>query len=166
MTAAQVDSGLTLTSNYRGGAHPVATLTLTASAKDPTTGAVSTTSPQTITVTDPRSATWPHTVGATDHSSAAATSTGGVASDAFAWLNQHQGSAAGTVAATAPQAIALADHAPATGTTTASQASHCFALLNQYLAGNSGRVDPGQIVAAVSQGAGCGQDSFLTRPQH
>ncbi|MGY4602915.1 hypothetical protein ACVW16_001327 [Bradyrhizobium sp. USDA 4474] len=54
LTAAQVDSGLELTSSYRGGGHPVATLSLTASAKDPSTGAVSTASPQTITVTDPR----------------------------------------------------------------------------------------------------------------
>ena len=56
LTAAQVDSGLTLQSNYRGGGHPVATLTLTANAKDPVTGAVTTAAPQTITVTDPRPA--------------------------------------------------------------------------------------------------------------
>jgi hypothetical protein len=40
LTAAEVDSGLVLQSNYRGGGHPVATLTLTANAKDPVTGAV------------------------------------------------------------------------------------------------------------------------------
>ena len=56
LTAAQVDSGLVLQSNYRGGGHPVATLTLTANAKDPVTGAVTTAAPQTITVTDPRPA--------------------------------------------------------------------------------------------------------------
>jgi peroxidase len=73
---------------------------------------------------------------------------------------------------------------PATGTTTggpagqgsatphanrstaSSLASQSFALLNQYLAGSPGRGDPGQIVAAVSDGAISGQDSFLTRPQH
>jgi hypothetical protein len=44
------------------------------------------------------------------------------------------------------------DPSPATGTSTASLASQSFALLNQYLAGNTGRVDPGQIVAAVSNG--------------
>jgi len=142
LTAAQVDSGLTLTSYYRGGRLPVATLTLTASAKD------STTSPQTITVTDPRSATWPHTVSA-------------LANDGFALLQQHLD----RVTSTAPT-IAVADHSPATGTTTASHASQSFALLSQYLAGNIGRVDPGQIVAAVSNGTGWNQDSFLTRPQH
>jgi hypothetical protein len=54
----------------------------------------------------------------------------------------------------------------ANGSTASSLASQSFTLLNQYLAGNSGRVDPGQIVAAVSNGATGGQDSFLTRPQH
>ncbi len=56
LTAAQVDSGLVLHSYYRGGGHPVATLTLTANAKDPVTGAVTKAAPQTITVTDPRPA--------------------------------------------------------------------------------------------------------------
>jgi peroxidase len=54
----------------------------------------------------------------------------------------------------------------ANGSTASSLASQSFALLNQYLAGSSGRVDPGQIVAAGSNGAAWGQDSFLTRPQH
>ena len=55
MTAAQVDSGLVLHSYYGGKGHPVAKLTLTASAKDPVTGAVKKAAPQTITVTDPTS---------------------------------------------------------------------------------------------------------------
>jgi hypothetical protein len=65
-----------------------------------------------------------------------------------------------------PHPITVADPAPATGTSTASLASQSFALLNQYLAGNAGRVDPGQIVAAASIGTGWGQATFLTRPQH
>jgi hypothetical protein len=60
----------------------------------------------------------------------------------------------------------VTNDARSTGTTTASLASQSFALLNQYLAGATGRVDPGQIVAAVSNGSGSGQESFLTRPQH
>jgi hypothetical protein len=47
----------------------------------------------------------------------------------------------------------------------ASQASQSFALLNQYMAANIGRVDPGLIVAAVSNTASSGSQSFLTRPQ-
>jgi hypothetical protein len=73
--------------------------------------------------------------------------------------------AADGVATSAPQAINVTDHSPATGTTTASLASQSFALLNQYMAANPGRVDPGQIVAAASNGITWGQDSFLTRPQ-
>ena len=67
-----------------------------------------------------------------------------------------------TQAAASP---ATAADTPATGTTTAS-ASQSFALLNQHLAGNTGGVDPGQIVAAVSPGANWQHDWFLTRPQH
>jgi beta-glucanase (GH16 family) len=57
LTAAEVDSGLTLHSYYSGSRHPVATLTATATAKDPTTGAVATSAAQTITVTDPPATT-------------------------------------------------------------------------------------------------------------
>ena len=53
LTAAEVDSGLTLHSYYWGSGQPVATLAATATAKDPTTGAVTTSAAQTITVTDP-----------------------------------------------------------------------------------------------------------------
>ena len=55
LTAAQVDSGLELHSYYRRGVTR-STLTLTANAKDPVTGAVTSAAPQTITVTDTRSA--------------------------------------------------------------------------------------------------------------
>jgi beta-glucanase (GH16 family) len=57
LTAAEVDSGLTLHSHYWGSGHPVATLAATATAKDPTTGAVTTSATQTITVTDPPATT-------------------------------------------------------------------------------------------------------------
>jgi hypothetical protein len=50
--------------------------------------------------------------------------------------------------------------------TAASLASQGFALLSQYLAGGHGQVDPGQIVAAVSQAPIWQGESFLTRPQH
>jgi hypothetical protein len=171
LTAAQVDSGLTLTSNYKGAAHPVATLTLTANANDPSTGAITTSAPHTITVTDPRPATTatttsPQTISVTNPTPATGTTAGFLANQGFALLQQHLDPITSAVATSAPPTITVTDHPPATGTTTASLASQSFALLNQYLAGNSGRVDPGQIVAAVSQGAGWGQESFLTRPQH
>ena len=57
LTAAEVDSGLTLHSYYWGSGHPVETLAATATAKDPTTGAVTTSATQTITVKDPPATT-------------------------------------------------------------------------------------------------------------
>jgi len=195
LTAAQVDSGLVLHSYYRGGGHPTATLTLTASAKDPTTGAVATASPQSITVVDPRpttttttttsshhhhtatnqqpvatttaaAPTTSHTTESTDHQHTAAASTGSLASQGFARLQQHFDPAASTLATTAAHPIMAADHPAATGTTMASFASQSFALLNQYLAAHTGRVDPGQFVTALSQATGWGHDSLLARPQH
>src|SRR5262249_30251171 len=100
----------------------------------------------------------------TDLQHAIAANAGGLASRAFALLQQHVDPATSTLATTAQQPIIVADHPVAAGSTTASLASQSFALLNQYLAGNSGRVDPGQIVAAVSHATGLGQESLLTRP--
>jgi len=170
LTAAQVDSGLTLQSNYKGGGHPVATLTLTATAKDPVTGAVATASPQTIAVTDPRptatTATSPQTVTPTHPHHAPATSPASLASQGSALPNEDKDLVAGAAKTLAPQNIAMEDHLLATGATTSSLANQSFALLSQYLAGNSDRADPGQIVASLSNGANWNQDSFLTRPQH
>ncbi|MBR0696592.1 hypothetical protein [Bradyrhizobium lablabi] len=198
LTAAQVASGLTLQSNYRGWADPVATLSLTATAKDPVTGAVATSARQTITVKDPAPATAtsaPQTTTATEHPHATGTSTGSLAGHGSAPWNKHQEPVSSAATTSAPRPVNVADHSalfnqirdlvagglatstpqqPATmtdhpstpGATTASLASQSFALLNQYLAGNTGRVDHGQIVAAVSNGPTWGQDSFLTKPQH
>jgi hypothetical protein len=192
LTAAEVDSGLVLHSYYGGGGHPVAKLTLTASAKDPVTGAVKKAAAQTITVTDPPPAattttTSPRTTTVTKHQSSTSTSTvvaatvpkpitvtdpapaaaASPAHPASALFSQIRDLVANSgVATSAPQHVTVVDLAPATGTATASLASQSFALLNQYLAGNTGRVNPGQIVAAVSNGAGFGQESFLTKPQH
>ncbi|TPI40037.1 glycoside hydrolase family 16 protein [Mesorhizobium sp. B3-1-6] len=169
LTAAQVDSGLTLQSNYKGAAHPVATLTLTATAKDPVTGAVATASPRTIAVTDPRPAattTSPRVIAQTDHEHAPATSLGSSVTRGLALLHEHKNLVAGPTTTFAPRNSAVADHPLATGTATASLASQSFAVLNQYLAGHSGHVDPGQIVASLSNGANWNHDSYLTRPQH
>jgi hypothetical protein len=51
LSEAEVDSGLTLQSKYRGSRHPVTTLTITAT--DDIGGVLTTSTPQTITVTDP-----------------------------------------------------------------------------------------------------------------
>jgi hypothetical protein len=57
LTAAEVESGLTLHSNYRGWGNLTATLSVTATGKDPSTGTVATSAAKTITVTDPPPAT-------------------------------------------------------------------------------------------------------------
>ncbi len=54
LTAAQVDSELTLSSTYAGAGHPVATLTLTAT-NGASSAALTTTASQTLSVTDPPS---------------------------------------------------------------------------------------------------------------
>ncbi len=54
LTAAQVDSELTLSSTYTGAGHPVATLTLTAT-NGASSAALTTTASQTLSVTDPPS---------------------------------------------------------------------------------------------------------------
>ena len=89
----------------------------------------------------------------------------------FGWWGEPRNSvASGQTPASGTSTGGLAGQGSATphanGSTASSLASQSFALLNQYMAGNSGRVDPGQIVTAVSNGATWDQDSFLTRPQH
>jgi hypothetical protein len=93
LTAAQVDGGLTLHSNYKGSGDPVATLTATATGKDPATGAVARSAAQTITVTDPPAASAGTSPPATSpETSPPATSSGTSHSHAnhcFALLNQY-----------------------------------------------------------------------------
>lgn len=197
LTKEQVDSGLTLHNYYRGSRDPVDTIWLTATAKDPVTGAITTsatqkmtlsdapsattttpqtstvtpsatstsspiistvTAPQPISVTDAPPATTTATAPATTTTAASSTSPGS------ALLSRIGDFAAGGVATSTPQVINVADLSPATSSPAASLANQSFALLNQYMAANTGRVDPGQIVAATSNGTTWGQDSFLTRP--
>lgn len=53
LTAAQVDGGLVLHSAYRGSGSPTATLSVSATGRDPVSGAYASSGTQTITVTDP-----------------------------------------------------------------------------------------------------------------
>lgn len=53
LTAAQVEGGLVLHSNYKGSGSPTATLSVTAVGRDPETGAYASSGTKTITVTDP-----------------------------------------------------------------------------------------------------------------
>ncbi|OAF16729.1 hypothetical protein [Bradyrhizobium neotropicale] len=197
LTAEQVDSGLTLTSNYTRGGDPASTLTLTAIAKDPVSGAVIKGAPHTITVTDPPPATAP---APTSPPKATVANSSATTGQDPGWLSQHQDSIAnggttttgrstGTgglasqrsasallseirdlvansgVANSGSGAMTVADDPREGGSPASCLASHSFALLSQSLAGQTGRVDPGQVVTAGSNSPTWVQDSFLTRPQ-
>jgi hypothetical protein len=185
LTAAQVDAGLVLNS-YARRSHET-TLSLTASATDPVTGAVMSAAPQTINVATSRYAaattTASQPTSVTNPVPTTGTTTTSQVDRALSWLNQNQDQASkavanaapalmsqlrglGGVATSAPQAITATNDARSTATPTASLASQSYALLNQYMAGGTGRGDSGQIVASLSNGATAGQASFLTRPQH
>jgi hypothetical protein len=104
LTAAQVDSGLTLHSYYRGWGDPTATLSVTATGKDPVTGILATSATKTITVADP-----PATAGGSSPSQSGQ-GQGHDHDHSFALLSQHlaggfQGSAdAGQIATAASNA--------------------------------------------------------------
>ncbi|MGN6309973.1 MAG: hypothetical protein ACTHNN_10490 [Xanthobacteraceae bacterium] len=98
-TAAQVEGGLVLNSAYRGSGSPTATLSVSATGRDPVSGATATSGTQTITVTDPpASGGWSSPYGGHNHS------------QSFALLSQslaggYQGRAdSGQIATTAPHA--------------------------------------------------------------
>ncbi|MBR1229051.1 MULTISPECIES: hypothetical protein [unclassified Bradyrhizobium] len=164
LTKEQVDSGLTLHNYYRGSRDPVDTITLTATAKDPVTGAVTTSSTKWMTLSDAPSTT---TTSATTP-----TTTTPQTPSVMAPATATTSPVTSTLTASAPQSITVTAAppatttatAPATSTTTASLANQSFALLNQYMAASPGRVDSGQIVSAISNGTTWGQESFLTRP--
>jgi hypothetical protein len=125
LTAAQVNGGLTLTSTYRGGGHPVADLMLTASARDPVTGTVATSAPQTISVTDPRPAATTTTM-----TSPSSTSTnGGLRGDRLAQQQQHVLPVTGI----AQRPISGVDQAPASATSAGFLASQGFERLQQHV---------------------------------
>ncbi|MBR1213942.1 heparin lyase I family protein [Bradyrhizobium sp. JYMT SZCCT0180] len=203
LTKEQVDSGLTLHNYHRGWDDPVDTITLTATAKDPVTGAVTTSATQTMTLSDaPRgwtttatttpqtptvqtptvmapststpvtsTVTAPQPISVTNAppgiTTAPATTTTAASSTSpgSALLSRIGDFAAGGVATSAAQMFNVADLSPATSSSpAASLANQSFALLNQYMAASPGRVDPGQIVSAISNGTTWGPESFLTRP--
>jgi beta-glucanase (GH16 family) len=97
LTAVEVDSGLTLHSYHWGSSQPVATLAVTATAKDPTTGAVATSATQTITVKDPPATSTATSTSHADHS--------------FALLNQYLAGRGFHGQADHGQIVAAASHA-------------------------------------------------------
>ena len=110
LTSAQVDSGLTLNSSYRGHGRPTSTLTVTAT---DTTGTQISSAPQTITVVDPLGTTVSSTgsasgssrwgSGASDHDTSSASQTPSFASTASAGLPSTTGFAAPTTPTSSDQ---------------------------------------------------------------
>ncbi len=153
------------------------TLALTAIPKDPVPGTVTKAAPHTITVTDPQPATAstptspPQTIvtdpsigtgsghgwwgqhrnstangGTTTPATWTSTGLAGQSSALFSQIGDLVADRGVANSASAP--IDVANVPRANGSTASSLVNHTFALLNQYLASDTGRIDPGQIVAA------------------
>jgi Polysaccharide lyase len=172
LTAAEVNSGLTLTSHYRGHGDPSTTLSVTAT---DSTGKPVTTAAQTITVKDP-----PATVASSGTSSGSTTSKPGTPVTGsssghhhhhhhFAhWFGHHSGFA--PIATTLSDAGASKSAATSkVGTATDSAASagaKSYALLNQMMAGDSGHDAHFAQVATASTASLQHSVTSLTKPLH
>jgi len=117
LTAAEVNSGLSLSSSYRGHGHPTATLTVTAT---DATGTPVTSTAQTITVKDPPATT-------TSSGTSTTTSGGGTSSSSSSqsqhhWLDHHH------------QAVAASSPVTSTssGTSTSSSQSQASGNIAQW----------------------------------
>ena len=176
LTAAEVNSGLTLTSHYRGHGDPTSTLSVTAT---DSTGKPVTSAAQTITVKDPAA-----TVASSGTSSGTTTkpvtspssSNHGTSSghhhghhDLAQWFSHHPGFA--PVATTLSEAGASKSAATTSkvGTATDSVGSagaKSFALFNQMMAGASGHDSHFAQVATASTASLQQSATSLTKPLH
>jgi hypothetical protein len=178
LTAAEVNSGLTLTSHYRGHGDPTSTLSVTAT---DSTGKPVTSAAQTITVKDP-----PATVASSGTSSSGSTTSKPVTSPSnsnhdhdhwsghhhhhFAhWSGHHSGFA--PVATTLSEAGASKSAATTSKVVTAtdsvgSAGAKSYALLNQMMAGASGHDSHFAQVATASTASLQQSATSLTKPLH
>jgi Polysaccharide lyase len=178
LTAAEVNSGLTLTSHYRGHGDPSSTLSVTAT---DSTGKPVTSAAQTITVKDP-----PATVASSGTSSSGSTTSKPVTSPSnsnhdhdhwsghhhhhFAhWSGHHSGFA--PVATTLSEAGASKSAATTSKVVTAtdsvgSAGAKSYALLNQMMAGASGHDSHFAQVATASTASLQQSATSLTKPLH
>jgi parallel beta-helix repeat protein len=182
LTAAQVNSGLTLNSSYTGSGSPTSTLTITAT--DQTNGSSS--AAQSITVTDPPATSGTGTSGSgstgsgsTGTSGSGSSSHGGWSghcggghlsnvSNVSQWFDSHPGFA--KTAQTLSDAISSKSGASsAAGSSTdqtASAGNKAFALFNQMMAGDFGNTS--HFTQGGSSSAQTLQQTSnqLTRPMH
>jgi hypothetical protein len=170
LTAAEVNSGLSLSSSYRGHGRPTATLTVTAT---DSTGTPITSAAQTITVVDPP-ATTTSLGSSTTSSNTLATASGEGRSwgqshhriDVAQWFNNHPDFA--HAATTLSEAGALRSGSASTTSTTdpaAGVGAKAFALLNQMMAADFGDSHFAQTVTTLSA-LSQQQVPPLTRPLH
>ncbi len=173
LTAAEVDSGLSLSSSYKGHGHPTATLTVTATDN---TGMPVTSAAQTITVVDPP-ATTTSSGSSTITSPAVSTTTSTAPSGQLPtsrtniaqWFSDHPGftPAATTLSeAGTSRSISVPSFATTTANPTPSASATAYALLNQMMARDFGGESHFAQAATASSPASQQQANLLTRPLH
>jgi hypothetical protein len=174
LTAAEVNSGLTLRNSYGGSGHPTATLTVTATDH---TGTPVTSAAQTITVVDPPPVLT--SSGASTTTSGTSTTTSGDGRsrgqshhsiDVAQSFNSHPDFArAVTTLSEAGASTSGAASAPATTTVTDSSAgvgAKAYALLNQMMAGDFGGGAHFAQTATTTSASSQQQANLLTKPLH
>ena len=174
LTAAEVDSGLSLSSSYKGHGHPTATLTVTATDN---TGMPVTSAAQTITVVDPP-ATTTSSGSSTITSPAVSTTTSTAPSGQLPTMRHqhrpvvrvhHPGftPAATTLSeAGTSRSISVPRFATTTANPTPSASATAYALLNQMMARDFGGELHFAQAATASSPASQQQANLLTRPLH
>ncbi|UFW48475.1 MULTISPECIES: heparin lyase I family protein [Bradyrhizobium] len=174
LTAAEVNSGLSLSSSYRGHGHPTATLTVTAT---DSTGTPITSAAQTITVKDPPATTTSSSTSTTTSVTSSGTSTTTTSGDGRSWAQSHLNAAqsfnnhpdfaraATTLSDTGASSV---PSTPATTTTdtAAGAGAKAYALLNQMMAGDFGSDSHFAQAGVASSASSQQQANFLTRPLH
>ncbi|SDS99993.1 right-handed parallel beta-helix repeat-containing protein [Bradyrhizobium canariense] len=180
LTAAEVNSGLTLKSSYTGNGSPTSTLTITATDRTNHSSSAA----QSITVTDPPSTSGTGTSGSgstgsgsTGTSGSGSSSHGGWPgqwgggghhSDVSQWFNSHPGFAktAQTLSDAFSSKSGASSAAGSSTDQTASAGAKAFALFNQMMAGDFGNTShftQGGSSSAQTQQQASNQ---LTRPLH
>ncbi|HUN97319.1 MAG TPA: right-handed parallel beta-helix repeat-containing protein, partial [Bradyrhizobium sp.] len=180
LSAAEVNSGLTLNSSYQGSGQPTSTLTVTAT--DQTNHSSS--AAQSIAVTDPSSTSTTGTSGSGSTGSGSTTTSGsgsssqggwsghrwsgGHSSNVSQWLDSHPGFAktAKTLSDALSSNSGASSAAGSSTDHTASAGAKAFALFNQMMAGDFGNTSHftqgGSSSAQNQQQA----SNLLTRPLH
>ncbi|GLR86544.1 Ig-like domain-containing protein [Bradyrhizobium iriomotense] len=171
LTAAEVNSGLSLSSSYQGNGKPHATLTVTATDN---TGTPITSAAQTITVIDP-----PATTTSSGTSTTSSTTSATVSGDGRSWGQSHHLADVAHWLSHRPDfahaATTLSDtgasHVASTPTMTttdpaAGAVAKAYAVLNQMMAGDFGGESHFAQAETALSASSQQQANFLARPLH